>query len=342
MNSPSAANQSTIIRKEILGILGNNQEIRALCEARALPFVIAAIANWGMILASIWLSNYYENFALYGLACLLIASRQHAFFALTHEATHNRISRNQKINDRLSNWLFAYPILFDTEAYRSNHLKHHSYLNSKDDPDWMRKINLDQWQFPMKQKKMISAYPKFLFWTGAKEWVLIMLQLARILPLKDITSRESAIHVAKRASYYAALCLPICFLGHGKDILLYWVIPLLFVFPTLQRIRSIAEHFGLSREHDLEQSRNIMASGLETFFFAPYNLNYHLDHHLIAAVPFYNLPKLHKILARNSTYQKFAHQNTSYLLPSKAPLLRDLLAADPQGEPTQDTHANAA
>ena len=33
--------------------------------------------------------------------------------------------------------------------------------------------------------------------------------------------------------------------------------------------------------------------------FLYWNMNYHIDHHMYAGVPFYNLPKLHEAIARD-------------------------------------------
>jgi fatty acid desaturase len=33
--------------------------------------------------------------------------------------------------------------------------------------------------------------------------------------------------------------------------------------------------------------------------FLYWNMNYHVEHHMFAAVPFYNLPRLHALVARD-------------------------------------------
>jgi len=35
---------------------------------------------------------------------------------------------------------------------------------------------------------------------------------------------------------------------------------------------------------------------LQTFFFAPHQVNYHMEHHQYPSVPFFNLPKVHRLL----------------------------------------------
>ena len=79
------------------------------------------------------------------------------------------------------------------------------------------------------------------------------------------------------------------------------------------RIRSIAEHFALSHSHPLEESRNVEAGLIERFLIGPHNIGLHLDHHLVASIPLYNIPKLHRLLLGCGYYRDNAHTNDGYL-----------------------------
>lgn len=324
--SPNAVNQ------EINHLLSTDSRIKQLCTVKTLPYALVALFDWGLIFSLVYVSEVLGSLAFYAFACVLIASRQHAFLALSHDAAHYRISANKLWNDIFSNTLFAYPLLFDTDGYRQNHLRHHGFLNSQQDPDWVRKAHLPQWQFPMPMSFVAKTFPKFVLWNGPKEWILIMLQLARVLPLKDLSKPESLHRMAVRVFYFSVLAIPLTYFSLWGKFLHYWVVPLLFIFPTLQRVRSVAEHFGLAREHDLNSSRNVMAPWYERLLFGPHNLNYHLDHHLISSVPFYNLPRLHEILMENATFRHLAHVNTSYLIPSERALAKDLFVSGSREE----------
>ena len=80
---------------------------------------------------------------------------------------------------------------------------------------------------------------------------------------------------------------------------LLWLLPMLTWYMVVTRIRNIAEHAVVPDSDDpLRNTRTTRANFLERLFVAPYFVNYHLEHHLLFFVPCYNLPEMHRILAR--------------------------------------------
>ena len=84
--------------------------------------------------------------------------------------------------------------------------------------------------------------------------------------------------------------------GHPALYLL-WVGAWLTTYSLAMRIRSIAEH-GMIPEpsDDFRNTRTTLARWWERLLVAPNRVNYHLEHHLMVAVPHYNLPRLHRML----------------------------------------------
>ena len=74
----------------------------------------------------------------------------------------------------------------------------------------------------------------------------------------------------------------------------------------LTRVRQIGEH-GVAIDRDSLDPRDntstTLASWWERLFIAPNQVNYHLEHHHFAAVPGYNLPRLHRLLASRGYYR---------------------------------------
>jgi fatty acid desaturase len=78
---------------------------------------------------------------------------------------------------------------------------------------------------------------------------------------------------------------------------LLWVVPFFTFLPMVERFRSIAEHSMVTDNEDpFRNTRTTYANWFARAFVAPYFVNYHLEHHLVMAVPSYNQPKMHRML----------------------------------------------
>ena len=83
--------------------------------------------------------------------------------------------------------------------------------------------------------------------------------------------------------------------GYLVQYLVLWVLPLVTVVQAILRLRAIAEH-GATTDFSspLTAARtNVAPAWLEWLIF-PHHVNYHIEHHLYASVPHYNLPALHR------------------------------------------------
>ncbi len=280
--------------------------------------------DWLTVIATIAVCETYFSWPLYCVTLFVIASRQHALLVIMHEAAHFRIAKNRTLNDLIGNYFSAFPILAATEWYRDHHNKHHKFLNTDKDPDWNRKITLEEWQFPQPRNQLAKTILR-QFLLGGYEWITLMINMSGLFPLGRLTNMRRLLTLAHKVSYYAIIISAIYSFGMGPLFLTYWLAPLLIVFPALQRIRSISEHFGLQHTHKLNDSRNILANWLELGLFAPHNINYHLVHHMYPSVPQHNLKKLQSELLSFSDYQEHAHQNDSYILASPNSVLNDII-----------------
>ncbi|RYZ85703.1 MAG: hypothetical protein EOO68_29880, partial [Moraxellaceae bacterium] len=84
--------------------------------------------------------------------------------------------------------------------------------------------------------------------------------------------------------------------GHPKLYLL-WPLAYLTPFPLFIRIRSMAEHAGMETSASaLTNTRTTKAGWIARALVAPINVNFHREHHLMASVPYFKLPKMHQIL----------------------------------------------
>jgi fatty acid desaturase len=127
-----------------------------------------------------------------------------------------------------------------------------------------------------------------------------------------------------RLGFYVSVVTLLLLFGAWKIFLLYWLVPMVWIFPLIVRLKNISEHCGLSAESELQGSRDVTCSWLEGWLIAPHYIRLHLAHHLYPSVPFYHLPKMHRLLTSFPVYREQAHQNSTYLLPSQDAVWRDL------------------
>ena len=97
--------------------------------------VLSISSNWLQMSAAMALFFFYPNVITFLVALVIIGSRQFALAVLAHDAAHNLLFENNKVNDWAGQWFCAYPIFQDNRVYRPYHLKHHRHTETEDDPD---------------------------------------------------------------------------------------------------------------------------------------------------------------------------------------------------------------
>ena len=70
----------------------------------------------------------------YPLLVFFIAGRQGAFLQLVHEASHNLINTNAKINNFFGSWLTSLVIGVNFNGFTSGHRSHHSSVSTANEP----------------------------------------------------------------------------------------------------------------------------------------------------------------------------------------------------------------
>ncbi|MBK7951218.1 MAG: fatty acid desaturase family protein [Deltaproteobacteria bacterium] len=240
--------------------------------------------NWGLVFASIALVGLFPNPLTIVVALFVIGGRQLGCAIVMHEAAHRSLFSNRVWNDRLGNWLGAYPVLAAVEPYRRVHLLHHAHTGTAADPDLALTA-----PFPITRQSL--ARKVFRDLTGQTGYQQIAPVIAGNLQREGGWRRLVPFVVTN----LAIAAVPIAF---GRPALaLLWPIALLTTHRLALRIRSIAEHAMAGPAEDpLRNTRTTLVRWWERLLFAPDFVNYHLEHHLLMTVPHYRLPRLHALL----------------------------------------------
>ncbi len=295
----------------------SKEEIRDLSKIDSVKFTSAAMLEFGLIAAAVFVSQTWWNPLTYALAIIVIGSRINGLGALMHDAAHYRGYANRQLNDFIGE-ILALPTSASMAGYRNTHFAHHRELNSENDPDWQRNVGLKEYEFPAPPGSVLMRIMQYL--SGLKSATAVLGFH------KNTETRDIAAAVARaRLFFFVALLVSSIVLGFWKLILLYWIVPLMTVFLAIRYLRSVAEHYAVEHENVLNESRTVLAPFWELWLIAPWGLNYHLEHHMFPSVPCFRLAELHRLLMSRDPYPDMAHITRGYF----SGLLRDCASIRP-------------
>ena len=288
------------------------QTVKVLSRVNSGLSIYHLLEIWGVIAFSIYSSmklgpllSGVSGFFVYLLAITVIASRQHALMVMTHEGIHKRLARRLWFNDWLARFAAGFPVFISLSKWRFIHLYHHQYTHTENDPD--RAIFA---RYPLESRKFFRLLLRDL--SGLN--VLSTLRYFIDLPfgMKDFNRRflgEARERQYRQSSdmflfviFWSVVILGgLWFWGNTTAVLftLYWLVPYCTLTQVFFRIRGAIEHGNVPDPQNLyQQTRTYLIHPVLSFFFAPKQVNYHLEHHLYPSVPFYNLPLLYTELQR--------------------------------------------
>ena len=236
---------------------------------------------WGVIALCMVASAIWPILAIPSF--FIIGSRQLGLSILMHEAAHNTLFANRRLNDLIGHWLLSVPWGGDLQAYRAYHLKHHANTQTDDDPD----LHLSA-KFPVTRASMARKFARDL--TGLTGLKLRYFQIAGLFKADNPMRGSTLAFLLFNAAAFALFALA----GQAWLYLALWLLPLLTWYQFVLRLRNIAEHAMTTRDGNvLTTARTTHANWLARIFVAPYWVNYHVEHHAYMYVPCHKLKHAH-------------------------------------------------
>jgi fatty acid desaturase len=286
-----------------------NEELRELLAMNDARSVRTLLVNWLGVAACFALVGWSANPLTILIALFALGGRQLGCAIVMHEAAHRTFFSNRIWNDRVGNWLGAYPIGGDVVPYRNYHLIHHAKTGTDADPD----LSLTK-PFPITKESFKRKVWRDL--SGQTGWKQVLGTFKRDLGLTDKgTQRNRGLRPGEKPDVgwhkvapflisNAAILGVVAFFGR-PELYLLWIVALLTTYRLALRIRSIAEHaMAGAAEDPLRNTRTTRVSWLERVFLAPNFVNFHLEHHLLMTVPHYHLPRMHERLRERGLLDK--------------------------------------
>ena len=279
----------------------SEHEISELKKTKDWRNYLAIFNIWSQVALGFLIFAIWPNIITFLVSSLIIGTRQFALVIMMHDGAHNLISKNKKINDFISQWLCAYPMMTETHSYRSYHLRHHKHTETESDPD---KTLTDP--FPVTKFSFSRKIFRDLFGiAGIRRYAGYFYSAWG--PEEDKFINHLQHFVGKLYGFFICQAIILTLLtlfGSPWLYLLLWWIPKLTVFSFFYRLRNIAEHACTSGKDDFNHTRTTLSPGIIRYFIAPLNVNYHLEHHLFMFCPWYNLPKAHQMLREKDFFDE--------------------------------------
>lgn len=255
------------------------RQLRTIPEWRSYLALISVFAEpIAVIGAAIWLSH-----PLAWVAAFLLMGRTYARFAsLGHEAVHRTLFNNKAVNDWVGRWLLSYPTWVPFELYRRAHLDHHRDEMGPKEPDVPLYANYPVSRSSFRRKLVRDA-------SGQTGWKLFkgLLRAAR-------RRRPTALKIL---ACQIPILVAFTVIGRPELYLFLWWLPHQTIWRVINRLRAIAEHGGMMRSSDRRMTtHDVSQHWFARFWLVPFNIGYHLAHHVDMGVNCWNLPAMHREL----------------------------------------------
>lgn len=254
-------------------------QFRSIPQWRSWLALFAVVAEpIAVVAAAIWLSHPVA----WVLAFLLMGRAYARFASLGHEAVHRTLFHNVKLNDWVGRWILSYPSWVPFELYRRAHLDHHRDEMGPKEPDVPLYANYPVTASSFRRKLWRDA-------TGRTGWKLFRGLLRAGRKRRPTALKILGCQIPIIAAFTAV--------GRPELYILLWWLPHLTVWRVINRLRSVAEHGGMTRSADRRQTtHNVLQSRFAGFWLVPFNIGYHLAHHVDMGVNCWKLPALHREL----------------------------------------------
>jgi fatty acid desaturase len=267
----------------------------------------AVLHDFAVLAAAIWAGLYFwPNPLVVFLCAVIIGTRQHALFVIAHDAAHYLLYENRLLNDIVGRTCAMLQGL-SMCTYRVIHRMHHNNLYGELDPDTALHGGYPRGRAYLVRKLLkdlsgLTAWKTYAYFLGGAPALNTRTNVA-LRPLDDTSAKLRSEARTDRNMVVAFHLLAIAAFAWNGTLLQYlvlWVLPLVTVVQAILRLRAISEH-GATTDFSspLTAARTNVAPAWLAWLIFPHNVNYHIEHHLYASVPHYQLLALHRELVKN-------------------------------------------
>lgn len=228
------------------------------------------------------------------LAVLYIGVRQRHLSNLAHECVHSKLMATRRGN-RLVGHLLTALLGEGLMPYRISHAVHHALLGTDQDPmlqSYQAGNLLAAGATPSRRSFVLRVIVRAALWRLPK---------AAVRTLVTKAPEETWRAPAARAAAWAGAAAVCWTFGAVPELLLYWLVPLVFVRPVVTWVTDLGNHAGLIEGPDpLLQTRGWSSHRLTRHLLGGHlDDMYHPLHHWCPQIPWRRLPEAADLAARH-------------------------------------------
>jgi fatty acid desaturase len=244
--------------------------------------------TWAVIVAGFAVAGTWPRWWVLVLVFLAMSAQQQTLLNLEHECIHSSFTRDKRRDKAIGIIACASPAGSPWHDSRARHLAHHRLLATSEDPDRPLHDTADkatEWAlFRYLGLGLLGGYAVRVLLSGAPSTVS---KANRLRDFRNLVLVQSVMWGLTALLFDWWLYLAV------------WVLPLITLTTAGHLLRSFVEHGVLTEERPDHDNLlvSIRSNPVELAFVAPYNMNFHAEHHLYPAVPAYRLPEVRAALA---------------------------------------------
>jgi fatty acid desaturase len=261
------------------------EALRELHQKRPLLHALVAFANVAVLVLSAAAIVYFDRWYLWLPFAVITGFAVFDFTVLLHEVVHRAVLPvASERGYRILGLLYAMPSGISASQFTRWHLDHHAGLGSDEEDPKRHYLS----------PKRNARWFKFLYFTPALFPIYFRAaarETAAYEPeLRKRIARERLATVAFQLGILAAIAL----IGGWAVAWKLYIVPIFLVFPVAFALNRLGQHYDIDPTDPAKWSTLIRGSWFWNAVFL-YS-NFHLEHHYFPGVPFYNLPRLQKLL----------------------------------------------
>jgi fatty acid desaturase len=300
------------LKRELAAEL-SSEDLRRLHQKRPWLHALIAVANVAALILSGVAIVHFDSWYLWLPFAIVAGFAVFDFTVLLHEVVHRAVlTQSDERAYRILGLLYAIPSGISASQFTRWHLDHHAGLGSYEDDPKRHYLT----------PKINARWLKFLYFTPALFPIYFRAagQEGRSYEpeMQKRIARERIGTIVFQLGVLAAIAL----IGGWWIAWKLYVVPVFFVFPVAFALNRLGQHYDIDPDDPAQWATLVKGSWFwdVAYLFS----NYHLEHHYFPGVPFYNLPRLQKLLMpfyekRGMTSRGFGQLVWYYLILNRKP-----------------------